>query len=194
MNRKKALRTLGLQSPGVVEYLEKKDPLVWKQLQMSETLGLCLYGHSTSNGVEGENGCVKKDRRLHPYDFVDAYMMRLQSKYTEHRTEIETLNKNGIAITPFAQRVFQNEFALSHRNGGYKYRQGEGKEIFLVQDTQAVGAQQHLVNINPHCPSCNPCRTWSQLHIPCRHMLIALGKHNRNIMVDPDLKQSFFVN
>ena len=108
---------------------------------MSETLGLCLYGHSTSNGVEGENGCVKKDRRLHPYDFADAYMMHLQTKYTEHRTEIENLNEKGIAITPFAQRIFQNEFSLSHRNGGYKCFVGGGKEIFLVQDTQAVGAQ-----------------------------------------------------
>jgi hypothetical protein len=114
--QKTALRILGLQSPGVVGYLEKKDPLIWRQWQMSETLALCLYGHSTSNGVEGENGCVKKDRRLHPYDFANAYMMRLQTKYTEHRIEIENLNEKGIAITPFAQRIFQNEFALSHRN------------------------------------------------------------------------------
>jgi hypothetical protein len=117
----------------VAEYLEEKDPLVWKQRDMSETLGLCLYGHSTSNGVEGENGCVKKERRLHPYDFADAYMMRLQSKYTEHRTEIENLHEKGIAITPFAQRIFHNEFSLSHQNGGYKCNVGGGKDIFLFK-------------------------------------------------------------
>ena len=64
--QKKAIRNLAIKSPGVAEYLEAKDPLVWRQRDMSEKLGLCLYGHSTSNGVEGENGCVKKERRLHP--------------------------------------------------------------------------------------------------------------------------------
>ena len=192
--QKKAIRTLAVKSPGVAEYLEEKDPLVWKQRQMSETLGLCLYGHSTSNGVEGENGCVKKERRLHPYDFADAYMMRLQSKYTEHRTEIENLHEKGIAITPFAQRIFENEFSLSRLNAGYKCYVGGGKDLFLVQDTQAVDGLRRVVNINPLSPDCHPCRTWSQHHIPCRHMLIALGRHNRNIIVDPVLKQSFFVN
>ena len=40
--QKKTYRTLGLHNPGVVAYLENKDPLVCLQFQISNTLGLCL--------------------------------------------------------------------------------------------------------------------------------------------------------
>ena len=77
-----------------------------------------LHGHVTSNTVEGANCCIVKEREMHPLIFTEAYLMRVLSKWTDQRTEIEEIADAGSDLTPYAKKHFVHETSLSHQNSG----------------------------------------------------------------------------
>ena len=177
-------------SPDAAAYLRTKDPKEWCQLQMSE-MGCALAGHITSNLVEGENGCIAQMRKSHPLKFLDAYVLRHQDINTCHRSEIFRLLEKGDKLTPFAKKILQQQLNLSSCNSGYKIIRGGDYHCFIVWDDQSVAKARHTVIIDPSCPSCN-CDIWRFYRIPCRHMLIVIGKHEKKFLYGREEYRKYF--
>jgi hypothetical protein len=190
--QKQAFNQLAIHYPFVAAYLKSRDPLLWLHYDMGVDKGLSLHGHVTSNIVEGENGCIVNEREMHPLIFTEAYLMRVLGKWTDQRTEIEEIADAGSDLTPYAKKHFVEETNLSRQNSGYICCGNGRSSRYQVWDRQSIDQERHCVDLDPKCPSCSPCNTWNDKRLPCRHMLIAIGKHRLHYLNDPKMR-SFFL-
>ena len=169
------IRALEKNFPTAAAYMKRIDPNTYSLYHMAKNKKVACFGHKTSGNVEGLNGDLVELRKLHPYRFLDEQLMTMQANLEKHRIEISKWESAGKVLSPHAEKIYNEELMLATENCAYRCKP-EGNDKALVFDPQSKFQTRHHVNLDPKEPSCDPCSIWCQHKIPCRHMLLALGK------------------
>ena len=172
--------------PSAAAKLKDVDAKKWCLFDMAG----CMYGHITSNLVEGENGAIEKIRHEHPYIFIDSYILRLKKRYADLKRDILNLHNDGKKLTVFASNMVKKEMALQHKNTGYRI-QPNGSGMWLVWDAESQHRVRHEVSLAKACPGCTPCNVWGQFRLPCRHMFLAMGIAKRELVSSVDKSELY---
>ena len=104
------MNSLASNFPGMSHWLEKREPKTWCALDMA-TEGVALYGHCTSNLVEGENGCISNMRKLDLFKFLDSFIIRVKYHLQKQKQEILGFVKKGKKLTTFESKKCRYEYS-----------------------------------------------------------------------------------
>ena len=184
------MRQLEKNFPTAAGYMKRMDPNTYSLYHMAKNEKVACFGHKTNGNVEGLNGDLVELRKLHPYLFLDEQLIQMQRNLQKHRNEISKWKEAGILLAPYATNIYNKEFELARKNAAYRC-EPEGENKVVVFDPTSEFQTRHHVNFDPKEPSCEPCSTWCQHKIPCRHMILSLAKMRP---LDFNNKEQFALN
>ena len=178
-----AMKSLNRKFPDAAKYLMQSDPSQWNYYHMAHKHRVGGFGHKTSNTVEGFNGTIVEWRKQHPYIFLHSLVTYVNTTFRNHKIEARKWEEEGRLITPYASNMFEKEKRL-FLDRAFNIQQSGDVETFHVCDLNSKHKVRHTVCISEARPSCKPCDTWCQHKIPCRHMIAALHKYKKNMLVE----------
>ena len=173
-------RVFARSFPIAAKLLGKLEKEVYAQYAMLEN-NISCFGHITSNIVEGFNGVIGTDRRLHPLLLIDALLRRVDGYYSQHAAEARAWREDNLTITPWAQNARQEQESLV-QDGEYSVRHHSGNgsgECYIVEDRRSRSGLRHQVCTDPRGPDCTQCSTFRQFLWPCRHLIVAVGTNHK---------------
>ena len=159
---KEAMVKLTRASPTAATFFEEIEPALWCLWPHIDSRP--LFGHRTSNFVEGYNAWLLQARSEGPLGAADKVTAKVMADLSSRRRAARERHAAGHLLTKHAQREYDLEALKSAR---YEVLMSSDT-LGFVTGTQSVALTRRKVDLAAKTCSCGH---WFQKKIPCRHAI-----------------------